>query len=109
MVYLEGPASGARIEHKRITSNGLFDELAKIARLVSPESDNGSHILRTRVARLYFTLTTNGAAVPTVVLVKPDQKRYWTRSAGLRDGDEIAADVLMWSARPTIEDGSRVQ
>jgi hypothetical protein len=109
MVHLDGPDPGGRIAHRRITSSGLFDELANVARLVSPDSSNGSQILRTRVARLYVTLPANGAAVPTVVVVKPDQKRYWTRSAGLRDGDEITADVLTWSGHPTVEDKSRVQ
>jgi hypothetical protein len=87
----------------------LWHQLVTVARLVSPESDNGAQILRTRIARLYAVLDLDRLQVPTVVLVKPDQARYWTRSAGFRDGDEIAADVMMWGARATVEADSSVQ
>jgi type I restriction-modification system DNA methylase subunit len=29
-----------------------------------------------------------------IYIIKPDQKRYWTRSSALRDADEIYADVM---------------
>ena len=49
-----------------------------------------------RVARLFVTHEAeDGTKVPTVLLVKPDERRYWTRSQGLRDADELAAAVVM--------------
>ena len=109
IMHLDAPDSGGRIEHKRITSVGLFDQLAKVARILSPDSEKATEILRTRVTRLYTTVTMRRLRIPTVVLVKPDQVRYWTRSAGLRDGDEIAADVLIWSTGASAEARSSVQ
>ena len=33
--------------------------------------------------------------VPTVFIVKPEsQKRFWTRSAALQDGDDVALDLF---------------
>ena len=49
-----------------------------------------------RVARLFVSHEAkDGTKVPTVLLVKPDERRYWTRSQGLRDADELAAAVVM--------------
>lgn len=48
-----------------------------------------------RVARLFLTHNSDdGTKVPTVLYVKPDQRRYWTRSQGLRDADELAAAIV---------------
>ncbi len=46
-----------------------------------------------RVARIYLEQEINGVLTPVVYIVKPDRVRYWTRSAGLRDADEVAADA----------------
>ena len=51
-----------------------------------------------RVARIYNEQSINGENTPIVYIVKPDRVRYWTRSAGLRDADEVAADVQLWNA-----------
>jgi hypothetical protein len=45
-----------------------------------------------RVARIY----THRGQVPTVFVIKPDACRYWTRSMGLHDADEVAADLVRW-------------
>ncbi len=48
-----------------------------------------------RVARLFVThKPDDGSRIPTVLFVKPDQRRYWTRSQGLRDADELAAAIV---------------
>ena len=51
-----------------------------------------------RVARVYDSAVVDGRTVPTVYIVKPDQRRYWTRSAALRDADSVAADIMLWQA-----------
>ena len=33
--------------------------------------------------------------IPSLYIIKPDQKRHWTRSQALRDADEIGFDILM--------------
>jgi hypothetical protein len=47
-----------------------------------------------RVARIYDR---RGKA-PTIFILKPDACRYWTRSMGLHDADEVAADFISWQA-----------
>jgi hypothetical protein len=47
-----------------------------------------------RVARIYD----RRGRVPTVLILKPDACRYWTRSMGLHDADEVAADFFSWQA-----------
>ena len=48
-----------------------------------------------RVARVFLThQAPDGTQVPTVLFVKPDQRRYWSRSQGLRDADELAAAIM---------------
>lgn len=48
-----------------------------------------------RVARIFISHEAeNGLKIPTVLYIKPDQRRYWTRSQGLRDADELAASIL---------------
>jgi hypothetical protein len=42
------------------------------------------------VARFYD----GSAAAPTIILLKPDATRYWTRSAALNDADEVCADLF---------------
>lgn len=65
-------------------------------------ADEGS-IFYQRVGRVYQTLSIgNGRMVPTVYVIKPNLVRYWTRSAALRDADEVATDILIWGS-PTEE------
>lgn len=48
-----------------------------------------------RVARLFIThVTAAGEKIPTVLFLKPDQRRHWTRSQALRDADDLAALVM---------------
>ncbi len=48
-----------------------------------------------RVARIFIAhQADDGARIPTVLFIKPDERRYWTRSQGLRDADELAAAIV---------------
>ena len=49
-----------------------------------------------RIAKVYGPYHHGGIEFPTVYVVKPDRIRYWTRSAALRDADEVAVDVRTW-------------
>jgi len=49
-----------------------------------------------RVAMVYSEFRHQRRSIPTVYIVKPDRIRYWTRSAALRDADEVAADIQLW-------------
>ena len=63
--------------------------------LTTPAGREGG-IFYQRVARVYDTVKRRGVGVPTVYLIKPDRLRYWTRSAAMRDADEVAADLMSW-------------
>ena len=52
-----------------------------------------------RVARVYVEERQGRRTIPTIYVIKPDRIRYWTRSAGMRDADEVAAD--MWLSQPS--------
>ena len=45
------------------------------------------------VVRAYSLTKIRGKSVPIALLLKPDQKRYWTRSAAMHDADEVVADM----------------
>jgi hypothetical protein len=51
-------------------------------------------IFNRRVARIY-EVSDN---LPTIYVTKPDEKRFWTRSMGLEDGDAVALDLFSWQS-----------
>jgi hypothetical protein len=51
-----------------------------------------------RIARVYIEEQRGRRTIPTIYIVKPDRVRYWTRSAGMRDADEVVADIWAWQA-----------
>lgn len=61
--------------------------------LKSTKAKSGN-IYHQRVARIYDTRD----KVPTIFIIKPDACRYWTRSMGLNDADEVAADFISWQS-----------
>jgi hypothetical protein len=73
----------------------LIAELEKLnaAWLQRRNTASGS-IYHQRVARIYDHHRNS----PTIFIIKPDAYRYWTRSMGLHDADEVAADFARWSA-----------
>lgn len=52
----------------------------------------GGSIYHQRVVRIYDCRD----GVPTIFILKPDARRYWTRSMGLYDADEVAGDFVSW-------------
>lgn len=84
-----------RIEEQ--ASERLRSKLLKISKLVQGQpGDRGSGVFFRRVCRVYDSITISGKKVPTVYLIKPNQRRYWTRSMAIRDADEVALDIMKW-------------
>ncbi len=85
---------------ERIDSAELCSRLVELddKLLKAGDSQHGGVFFR-RVARVYDECEHGGRAIPTIYIVKPDQIRYWTRSAALRDADEVAADIVLWKDR----------
>ena len=93
MVAFElGRASGEEIVVARLEAPQLIAELESLNRRGRERQPNYGGVYRERVAQVYDQLD----GVPTVFVVKPDMIRYWTRSAGLSDGDEVALDLFRW-------------
>ncbi len=83
------------------TENVTFHDLARpelldlLHRVWTSGEDSSEHapgIVHRRVARMYEV----AGGLPTVLVMKPDQKRCWTRSTALQDGDDVALDLFMW-------------
>jgi len=85
------------IQVEQIDSDELCFRLTQLndEYLRTNNHDSGG-IFFQRVARVYSKHEINGKETAVIYIVKPDRVRYWTRSAGLRDGDEIALDVQSW-------------
>jgi hypothetical protein len=54
-----------------------------------------------RLTRIYDSST----GTPTIFVIKPAPIKYWTRSAGLNDGDEISLDLFRWQQQADRERG----
>ena len=81
---------------EQMGSRDLIDRLLQLDRKLL-RANKGRHggIFYQRVARIYDSFKVDGKSIPTVYVVKPDERRYWTRSAAMRDADEVAADIML--------------
>jgi len=62
-----------------------------------PNAASGGQRAVGRCIRTYESWRSRGEATLIVNITKPDRVRYWTRSMALRDADEVAADLMVWS------------
>ncbi len=81
------------VQVETLESLDLLAELENLNKtwLKSTTAKSGN-IYHQRVARVYDTPD----KIPTIFLIKPDAYRYWTRSMGLNDADEVAVDLVRW-------------
>ena len=96
-----GGNGGNNVDVRDVTSNALLEELERLgqAELGATGGSYGERILRVYEVN---------EGVPTIFLLKPDQKRFWTRSMGLQDGDEVALDLFVWQQETRL-DGSEIE
>ena len=85
--------SPATIRLEALESQALLDELEQVNQkwLQTRVAKTGT-VYHQRVARIYD----HRDNLPTIYIIKPDACRYWTRSMGLHDADEVAADFMRW-------------
>jgi hypothetical protein len=81
------------VHYEDITTESLLTRIVELSRALEQRSNDGMSLYR-RVARVYDTVTVGRQKVPTVYLCKPNVPRYWTRSMGMRDADEVSADFV---------------
>jgi hypothetical protein len=82
---------------ERYSCAELRDQLLKWDKMLAPSQTGKSKgALHQRVAKVYDVVNRGRKRIPTVYLIKPDRRRYWTRSIAMRDADSIAVDIMMW-------------
>jgi hypothetical protein len=94
-IHLDWPRD-EKIVVEPIDSPALCEQLMELDQkwLTAGQANRGG-IFYQRVAMVYSEFQDQRRSIPTVYIVKPDRIRYWTRSAALRDADEVAADVQL--------------
>lgn len=75
-----------------IGAGQLAQQLRRIHGMLA--SDDGSEIGYRRIARIFDVWEMDGKRVPTILMVKPDESRYWTQSVAMRDADEVSREIL---------------
>ena len=101
VAFALGGKSDNDIEVKGIKSSALLRELERMS---AAANRDGGGIYNQRIVRIYEA----SSGVPTVFVIKPDQKRFWTRSMGLHDGDEVALDLFRWQQQGVQEDDGTI-
>jgi hypothetical protein len=93
LVAFELMAEGGGIDIRDLRASELLGEIQKLnARAYKQRIPAGQPMIAQRVARIY-----DGSGLfPTIFILKPDAVRYWTRTAALNDGDEVAIDLFHW-------------
>jgi hypothetical protein len=93
MAFELGRQSPNPVIVSNIQTVALLKELERLA------SSDRNGIFSTRLARIYDSST----GIPTIFVIKPAAIKYWTRSAGLNDGDEISLDLFRWQQQADLE------
>ena len=95
-IYLNNP-NGNDIRMNQINTPDLLNKLRDAySKLIKNKSNPTGGVCYQRVIRIYDLTKIGGQNIPTIYIIKPDQKRYWTRSIALRDADEVADDIMFW-------------
>lgn len=97
-----GRIDGEEIEIQRIKTAALIREFERLNSVQKKSSSSCGGIYHERLARIYDS----SSGTPSIFIFKPNLARYWTRSAGLCDADEVAADLFRWQqsvAKGTME------
>jgi hypothetical protein len=80
-------------------SQALIDRLLQLdKKLLRANKGRRGGVFYQRIARIYDSYDNHGTSIPTVYIVKPDERRYWTRSMAMRDADAVAADIMLVDA-----------
>jgi len=95
---------GEPIRLAPIESPELVELLQRLTGVLRSSPSAGKGIGYERIIRVYDHYEHAGRHVPTLFIVKPDQARYWTASAAMRDADEAFGEIMLWSSRTEAGD-----
>lgn len=94
--------TGVKLETEE--ADGLLDQLAKFHEnqlKQKPRDPTGGGLGFQRVAWFFHPTRENGKRVMNLTIVKPDERRYWTRSMAMRDADQLASAIQKAAGRHT--------
>jgi hypothetical protein len=94
--HLDWPERPELVEVVDMKATDLRQMLGELDRLMVAQEQGSGGIFHRRIGRSY-TSGFRDVTRPTVFLVKPNERRYWSRSLAMRDADEVAADILQWN------------
>jgi hypothetical protein len=89
-----------------ISKEGLFEKLRLLYKdALSPKSRalSGDGLGFQRIAFLFHSHVEDGRRIPSLYIIKPDQRRYWTRSLAMRDADQLAGAILHATPRSKLK------
>jgi hypothetical protein len=98
-----GSLDGLPVRLEPITSQNLAEELRRLERVLLTSPPGGGGITFQRIGRVYDHYEDKGRRVPTLFIIKPDQARYWTASAAMRDADAAFGEIMLWARRTGTE------
>ena len=81
------------VVEEHISLPSLVERIGRVFRLLTTD-DHAGVIGYRRVARVFDEWQMDGNNVPTVMFIKPDETRYWTRSMAMRDADDVSREIL---------------
>jgi hypothetical protein len=91
-------------KHIRVQPLDVPELLAELETLnrtwLNQKTARTGSIYSQRIVRIYGDCDGN----PTIYILKPDAYRYWTRSMGLHDADDVAADFARWNTESRREE-----
>jgi hypothetical protein len=99
-----------RVRYQSIASPLLFQKLQELEEVLRANRPASDGITFQRVARVYSDYVSGRHRIPTLYIIKPDQARYWTASAGMRDADEAFNEIMLWEesegGNATVREGA---
>ncbi len=87
------------VNYEMVGAGELAEQLRRVDRILNGEEEGG--ISFRRMARVFDVWNIEGRSIPTVLMVKPDEARYWTRSIAMRDADEVSGEIMHRVQKPT--------
>jgi len=94
--HFDWPGRKALTIHS-ITADGLLDLFNKFGRKtlnISTGIGNADGLGFQRVSYLFHSDQTEQGRIRSLTIIKPDERRYWTRSLAMRDADDLAVAIL---------------
>ncbi len=90
------PVVDEPIRAETISSPALMKRLQDLEQVLRSGKGTDDGIGFQRIGRIYSDYRQGRKSIPTLYLMKPDQVRYWTASAGMRDADDAFNEIMLW-------------